>query len=49
METSMADTASSSAQAQRIRMRIGDQWHDADESQEVHDPYRGAVVAHAPV
>ncbi|CAN5725986.1 aldehyde dehydrogenase family protein [soil metagenome] len=34
---------------ERIRMYIGGQWRDAEQSQEVRDPYRGGVVAHAPV
>ena len=38
-----------SAQAQRIRMTIGGQWRDGLDFQEVRDPYRGTVVAHAPI
>lgn len=33
----------------RIRMRIGAEWRDAEAWQEVRDPYRGDVVAHAPL
>lgn len=33
----------------RIRMRIGSEWRDAETHQEVRDPYRGNVVALAPV
>ena len=32
-----------------IRMRIGGAWRDAQAHAEVRDPYRGGVVAHAPV
>jgi acyl-CoA reductase-like NAD-dependent aldehyde dehydrogenase len=34
---------------QRIRMRIGATWRDAEEFQTIRDPYRGDVVAYAPV
>jgi acyl-CoA reductase-like NAD-dependent aldehyde dehydrogenase len=31
-----------------IRARIGDQWRDGDQFEDVRDPYRGNVVARAP-
>jgi acyl-CoA reductase-like NAD-dependent aldehyde dehydrogenase len=43
------DSKESGAQAQRIRMQIGGQWRDAEQFQEVRDPYRGGVVAREPV
>lgn len=36
-------------EAQRIRMHIGGAWRDGEQFQDVRDPYRGDVVAHAPV
>ena len=38
-----------SNQATRIRMRIGDSWRDGQAFQDVRDPYRGDIVAQAPV
>lgn len=37
------------AEATRIRMRIGGSWRDAEQFQQVKDPYRNEVVALAPV
>jgi acyl-CoA reductase-like NAD-dependent aldehyde dehydrogenase len=34
---------------ERIRMHIGGSWRDALDVQEVRDPYRGNIVAYAPV
>jgi len=34
---------------ERIRMRIGNAWRDAEKFQDIRDPYRGDVIAHAPV
>ncbi|HSW20288.1 MAG TPA: aldehyde dehydrogenase family protein, partial [Ramlibacter sp.] len=42
-------TDHSSTEPQRIRMHIGGAWRDAEHYQEVRDPYRGDVVALAPV
>ncbi|RJG04509.1 aldehyde dehydrogenase family protein [Noviherbaspirillum sedimenti] len=36
-------------QAESIRMQIGGSWRDGESLQEVRDPYRGNVVAYAPV
>lgn len=36
-------------QAETIRMYIGGLWRDGVALQEVRDPYRGGIVAHAPV
>jgi len=36
-------------QAQRIRMHIGGAWRDGAQFQDVQDPYRGDLVAHAPI
>ena len=38
-----------SNQPTRIRMRIGDSWRDGQTFQDVRDPYRGDIVAQAPV
>ena len=35
--------------AEVIRARIGDGWRDAEDVQEVRDPYRGGVVAGSPI
>lgn len=45
----MSDTANDRTEIERIRAHIDGQWRDAEEVQEVRDPYRGNVVAHAPV
>ncbi|WP_051243754.1 aldehyde dehydrogenase family protein [Azohydromonas australica] len=37
------------AEPERIRMRIGGTWRDAEVHLDVRDPYRGNVIAHAPV
>lgn len=34
---------------QRIRMLINGQWRDAENVEDVRNPYRGEVVAHAPI
>jgi acyl-CoA reductase-like NAD-dependent aldehyde dehydrogenase len=39
----------STAEPQRIRMQVGGRWRDAEQQQDVHDPYRGDVVAYAPI
>ena len=36
-------------EAEAIRARIGDSWRDAENVQEVRDPYRGDAVAHSPI
>ncbi|MBK9609771.1 MAG: aldehyde dehydrogenase family protein [Betaproteobacteria bacterium] len=45
----IVDARKDSKEAERIRARIGGAWRDAENFQEVRDPYRGDVVAHAPV
>ena len=35
--------------ADRICALIGGHWRDAEDLHEVRDPYRGSVVAYAPV
>lgn len=45
----MSTTTSLHAQPVRIRMQIAGQWRDAEQTQEVRDPYRGELVATAPV
>jgi acyl-CoA reductase-like NAD-dependent aldehyde dehydrogenase len=40
---------SPSPEPERIRMRIGGTWRDSEQHLDVRDPYRGRVVAHAPV
>ena len=49
MNTSPMNPKVSTTEPERIRMQIGGQWRNAQESQEVRDPYRGGVVAYAPV
>ena len=44
MEATKAKT-----QAEAIPARIGDSWRDAENVQEVRDPYRGDIVARSPV
>jgi len=41
--------ANTRGQAAVIRARIAGTWRDADDVQEVRDPYRGDVVAHCPI
>ena len=38
-----------STEPERIRMRIGGTWRDAEKFQDIRDPYRGSVIAYAPV
>ena len=37
------------SEPEQIRAYVGGRWRDAEEREEVRDPYRGGVVAHAPV
>lgn len=39
----------SGAEPVRLRMHIDGQWRDAEEYQDVRDPFRGTVVARAPI
>jgi acyl-CoA reductase-like NAD-dependent aldehyde dehydrogenase len=41
--------AAKTPQPEAIRARIGATWRDADEVQQVRDPYRGGIVARSPV
>jgi acyl-CoA reductase-like NAD-dependent aldehyde dehydrogenase len=41
-------SSSSQSEAARIAMLIGGEWRSARETYDVHDPYRGEVVARAP-
>ncbi len=36
-------------EVEAIRARIGDSWRDAENVQEVRDPYRGSIVAGSPI
>ena len=45
----MPDTPKANREVARIRARIGDTWRDGETFDDVRDPYRGDVVAHAPV
>lgn len=38
-----------SSEPLRIRMRIGKAWRDGESFQDIRDPYRGTLIAHAPV
>jgi len=49
MSTPEKDTKVATIEPERIRMLIGGQWRDAQDLQEVRDPYRGGVVANAPI
>jgi acyl-CoA reductase-like NAD-dependent aldehyde dehydrogenase len=46
---SMPDIRNATPAPERIRACIGGAWRDADDCQEVRDPYRGDIVALAPV
>ncbi|VTU45342.1 Sulfoacetaldehyde dehydrogenase (plasmid) [Variovorax sp. SRS16] len=39
----------SKKEPEKIRMHIGGQWRDAEQLQEVRNPYRGDIVAYAPI
>jgi acyl-CoA reductase-like NAD-dependent aldehyde dehydrogenase len=43
------DMKTSTQAPERIRMQIGGQWRDAEQHEDVRDPYRGGVVAQAPL
>ena len=45
----MPDTPKANREAARIRARNGNAWRDGEQFEGVRDPYRGDVVAHAPV
>jgi acyl-CoA reductase-like NAD-dependent aldehyde dehydrogenase len=45
----MFESTYSATEAETIRAQIGGQWRAAERYQEVRDPYRGGVVARAPV
>jgi acyl-CoA reductase-like NAD-dependent aldehyde dehydrogenase len=45
----MSATASDGPEIETIQAHIDGQWRDAEELQEVRDPYRGNVVANVPV
>lgn len=45
----MSESTYSATEAETIRAQIGGQWRAAERYQEVRDPYRGDVVARAPV
>jgi acyl-CoA reductase-like NAD-dependent aldehyde dehydrogenase len=45
----MADFATGATQIEEIRAQIGGQWREAEQLQEVVDPYRGDIVARVPV
>ncbi|MDM0021818.1 aldehyde dehydrogenase family protein [Variovorax saccharolyticus] len=49
MNISPTGQTAASTEPTPIRMQIGGQWRDAQEHQEVRDPYRGGVVAQAPI
>jgi acyl-CoA reductase-like NAD-dependent aldehyde dehydrogenase len=46
---STTQTQSQNAQPVRIRMQIAGQWREAEQHDDVRDPYRNEVIAHAPV
>jgi len=45
----MQETLKDQTEAETIRAYIGGRWRDAEKMQEVRDPYRGNVVAYAPI